>query len=286
MRQWRTTFADKLPASLRSFDWSELRYVSASGYWPLAVYIVVCVGSVVLVLLVSCVLVLPPHINAWHATRATSAVLADEHRAMLVQIASNAARNLSIASRCPHCPILHERLRPAGPMPVVVDRLQEAAALRGITVSAMRPQQLWRQTSVQAFGIELQVHADNAQLLGFLRDIKNMHVALALTQADWQLASSQAQMTLFLLVDSNSASPIVDDVIAAGNRVRFTGKVDAGGQGSSGSDWQRVAYIQRGNRYLEVQRDARGEMRRRSGELVQDGGHQQINVSLRPGVRR
>lgn len=270
MTHWRTRFRNSLPGSLRSFNWSELRDVSASGDWPLAVYIVVWVGSVMLVLLISCALLLPGFLNSWCAARATSAALADDHSAMLAQIATNAARNVSVASLCVHCPYLNQRLRPAGPMPVVVDRLKAAAALRGITVSALRPQQLWQKASVQTYRIEIQVLADNAQLLGFLRDIKNMHAALAFAQAAWRQAPSQTQMTLLLLLDSNNAGPVADDHRFA-RAHGVADKADAGRQGSSDGRWQRVAYIQRGNRYLEVQRDARGELRRRVGELVTDG---------------
>lgn len=272
MRRWRPAFLGEFMSSLRSFDWSELRYASACGYWPLAVYIVICAGSVLLVLIIAGLLLMPAQISSWQRALATSSALNDEHTALLEQVATNSARNLSIASRCGQCPNLRKHLRSAASMPVVVDRLKDAAATRGITISALRPQRLWRRHPVHAYEIDVQLQADKQQLIALLDDIKSMGFALAIKQLDWHLVSSQVQMILLLRVGSEYASRGSTDVGAMTSARATAGDTDiteARQQQDSGGDWQRVAYIQRGNRYLEVQRDAQGDMRRRIGELTE-----------------
>lgn len=259
-------------SSLRSFDWAELRYASACGYWPLAVYIVICAGSALLILIIAGLLLMPDLITSWQSARAASSALSDEHTALLEQLVTNSARNLSIDSRCVQCPYLRKHLRSATSMPVVVDRLQGAAAARDIAISALRPQRLWRRKLAHAYEIDVKLHADKQQLVAFLVDIESAGFALAIKQLDWQLASAQAQMTLLLRVGNEYTSRGSTDAGAMAAASALAGGADntgAGRQQGNGADWQRVAYIQRGNRYLEVQRDAQGEMRRRIGELTE-----------------
>lgn len=274
MRQWRTVLFGEFLSSLRSFDWAELRYASACGYWPLAVYFVVCIGGALLVLLIAGLVLLPGQITSWQSAGATSSALTGEHDALLVQAVTNSARNLSIASQCVQCPYLHKHLHVAKSMPVVVDSFKNIAAARGITISALRPQQLWRQESVHAYEIDIQVRANRNQLVNLLSDIERMGSALAIRQIDWQLASSRVQMTLLLQVDHRYAVPdtvVADDMLSANSDDDWPGVSDYARQVDSDADWQRVAYIKRGNRYLEVQRDARGEIRRRIGKLPEAG---------------
>ena len=256
---------------LRGFDWSELRYAAACGCWPAAVYVVMCIGAVLSLLLISGVVFLPGMSASWHAAQARSAALANEQTALVSQLATSSARNLSVVSRCVLCADLHARLLPADPMPVVLDHISSVAAAREIPVSVLRPEKVWQQSSRQAFAVDLHIQADTEQLTALLSDLAALPYALAVTQLDWLLTASTARLVLFLLVDSQVEGPRTHALDAAradlvSRAIDTTGKVDAGQESMAvDANWQRVALIQRGNRFLEVLRDAHGETRHHVG---------------------
>ncbi len=279
MRRGLTAIIGRLALDLRDFDWSELRFVSACGYWPTAVYAVVCMGAMLLVMLLSGLVLLPGLSASWRAAQAGSADLVNERAALVRQLAMTSARNLSAVSRCPLCSGLHNHLLPAHPMPVVLDHLDGIAAARDISVSVLSPSRVWRQESLQAFEIDLQVTADPAQLMLFLSDIKNLPFALATKRLDWTLTASTARMILLLLVDSDSddnlqntakglltksVNALPPDLDNNAMKAVDTAVVDQR-EAVVSAGWQRIAFIQRGNRYLEVLRDTHGQTRRHTG---------------------
>lgn len=263
----RKTLLHDFAANLRSFDWSELRYVSACGSWPSAVYIVVCVSSLVLVALLSSALLAPGMRAAWHEQRAQTAALERKLSALHEQAGLGSARDAGVAWLFPQWAWLYKHLQPADPLPVVIDRVGGAAAEHGVTVAALRPEPLWKKASMRAFEIEMQMSAKEQQLAAFLTDVRRLPFVIVVKNLNWNMASGQARMTLVLLVDDNG---MLRDRSAAGdpdreraNRTPYAGLVSA----AAGAGWQRVAYIRRGNRYLEVLRDEHGQTRRRAGQM-------------------
>lgn len=260
--------------SLRRFDWSELRYASACGNWPVAVHVVICIGSVALVLVLGCLVLLPGLSASWHAARDQTFALEREHTALQEQFDINFARHVSMATRCPQCLVLQRYLSPSDVMPVVLDRLSEKAATHEIRVTALRPEISWQDAYLRAFEIDVQLRADQRKLTAFLTDIGALPLAFAIKQADWNLATQHASLSLFLLVDENQNSEGPVDY-----KIETPGTAAAIAANSSGDieydfaegHWQRVAFVQRGNRFLEVLRDVRGETHRRVGELTEAG---------------
>lgn len=252
--------------NLREFDWSELRYPSVCGYWPTAVYVMVCVGSILLVALLAGLALAPGLNESWQNAQARAAVLVDEHSTLGAQLLTRRATNISTAWLSAPAVRVRHRLLTNESMPMAVDRLRDAAAARGLAVSVLQPQRKWQQQSLQAYEIVLHVEADSRQLARFLDDIRTLPLALTIRQADWQLASSKARLTLFLLTAGENKTSVGD--------VRLTDQVGAvtAAQGpAANSDWQRVAYIRRGDRYVEVLRNADGVTRKRDGNIREDG---------------
>ena len=253
--------------SLRQFDWSELRYLSACGYWPSSVYVVICLAGVLVVLLL-CYLVLVPAMRPpWHHAHTQAASLAIELTALREQAFAYSARNASVAGYRLQQSYLHRHLRPGDSMPAVLDRLSEVAAARGVEVVTLRPASSWHQASLRAFEIEARLHADAGQLAAFLGDIQTLPFAFAVKHTDWNVGLSRGHLTLFLLIDDTGF--VHDSEAAADARGDGTEMAKASDGDAVGPGWQRVGLIQRGDRYLEVLRDARGETRRRAGPLAE-----------------
>jgi Tfp pilus assembly protein PilO len=253
--------------SLRQFDWSELRYLSACGYWPFAVYVAVSLVSVLVVLLLCYLVLVPAMRSSWHHAHRQAAMLEIELAALREQTYAYSARNASVAGYGLQQSYLHRHLRPGNSMPAVLDRLSAVAASRGVEVVTMRPASSWQQAGLRAFEIEIQLHADKGQLAAFVGDIQALPFALAVKQTDWNMMLSQGRMTLFLLIDDNGfvhGNEAIAGAKGDGAEMTETSAGDAVGPG-----WQRVGLIQRGDRYLEVLRDARGETRRRAGQLAE-----------------
>lgn len=259
MRQRQTAVVQEFLASLRDFDWSELRHFSASGYWPFAVYVATVVGAVLLVWLIALLALAPGLGESWRNARARSTELAGDHSALASQLLVRSVINTSMAWQAASVSLVHQQLLTAESMPLVLDQLRDLAAARGISVSALRPQQKWQQRLQQAFEIELQAQADHHQLAALLSDIGALPLTLAIRHGEWQQANAGARMTLFLLVADRGGAADTD---IRGSADSVSGQAAV----TAADDWQRVAFIQRGDRYLEVLRDASGATRRRNGE--------------------
>lgn len=269
------TVVRELLGSLGDFDWSELRYWSACGHWPFAVYIVVGAGVVLLVALLAWLTLAPALAESWRHAVARSSALAGEHSALTSQLLAGSASNISRARL--HGPTAHvyQQLLTAVTMPAVVDQVRDLAATREIPVSVLQPQQTWQQHGQQAFEIVLAVQADRRQLAALLDDIGSLPMALTIRQLDWRQVSAEATLTLFLLVaehaansgDSQAEATVSEP--AVGGRGPDPGSVHV--TAPTGNDWRRVAFIKRGNRYLEVLRDAHGATRRRDGKVMEGG---------------
>ncbi|MEX2334586.1 MAG: hypothetical protein WD600_10025 [Pseudohongiella sp.] len=252
--------------SLRGFDWSELRYVSACGYWPLAVYAVVWLACLLLVMLLCSLLLMPKISASWHDVSDRFARLELRRAALQAQFDAGAARNLSMSARYPQRPYPGKHFRPGHPMPAVLDLVGGAATARGIVIAALRPEKLWQQASLEAFQIEAELSADKRQLRAFLMDIEAVAVALAIKQVDWDMTSSRGKLTLFLIVDDKG-------IVQRSNAFAVTEPAGADeavspGDAAGGAGWRRVAYIQRGDRFLEVLRSVQGKVRQREGQVM------------------
>lgn len=256
--------ARELLGSLREFDWSELRQPSACGYWPSAVYAVSCVGIFLIVVLIAGLVLAPGVRESWQTAHARSAALASEYSAIKAQLLTRSASNTSMARQHAYALGVHQRLLTAESMPMVLDRLRVAAASHGINVSMLRPQPAWQKPLQQAFEIELQAQTDWHQLTAFLADLRAL--PLTIKHLDWQRSSSDTRLMLFLLVGAgiSAADPGAPAQVYS---VDSGGHEGAQGNGAGTADWRRVAFIRRGNRYLEVQRTAEGKIRRRHGAV-------------------
>ncbi|MBC53124.1 MAG: hypothetical protein CMQ34_04725 [Gammaproteobacteria bacterium] len=262
--RWHATIRRQFWHSLRDFDWSELRYWSTCGYWPFAVHALACAGTVVLIALISWLILAPGLIDSWRHALARASALAGEQAVLTSQLRAGSAANISLAWQHGPASVVYQQLLTAATMPGALDQLRARAAARGIAVSALRPQQKWQQHGQQAFTIMLEVQASRLQLAALLADIRALPMALSIQQADWQQASDKARLTLFLVVSEHAAD--------RGTHRREDNhdgqaKAPAGQAGAAHTPWRRVAFIQRGNDYLEVLRDAHGATRRRRGKV-------------------
>lgn len=263
MSQRQTAVVQEFLASLRDFDWSELRNFSASGYWPFAVYMVTVAGGILLVLLIACLALAPGLSESWRSVQARSSVLADNHAALTSQLLARTVINTSMGRHAVPASLVQQQLLTTESMPRVLDQLRDLAVASGMSVSALRPQQKWQQRLQQAFEIELQAQADHHQLAALLGDIGALPLTLAIREVEWQQATSDARLTLFLLIAERGRAADTD---THGSADTVSGQAAE----TNTDDWRRVALIQRGNRYLEVLRDARGDTRRHDGEWTED----------------
>lgn len=249
-------------ANLRGFDWSELRQVAACGHWPSAVHAVIAAVSFMMVVLLACLLLGPGLLASWSAARDRSEALSHEYSALTSELAGMSARRQNMAWQNTLTAGVHKSMLGAASMPVVLDRLRILAASRGMTVISLRPEQMRPQFSGLAFEIDLEVQAEQRQLAAFLGDIEALPLALVIRQADWQQDAARARLRFFLLVADRGGQQNHKGLPGRYRRDGADQQLPVGA-----ADWQRIAFIQRGSRFLEVLRDADGETRTRRGDL-------------------